>query len=146
MFDRPKYWLSLFISLYIFGFLFVVWRWFFFTSFNFSMSIDQNFWKLTVERSVKGKAPMPKETWNPPVFPNPKPWNGWNNKVELNIDSNTIKIRFTLCVRISRNGQEWIWKRWTRPAKIAMFRRTFAMLMHNLLQAEIMKLNETWEI
>ena len=32
LFDRPKYWLSLFISLYIFGFLFVVWRWFFFTS------------------------------------------------------------------------------------------------------------------
>ena len=29
--SRPKYWLSLFISLYIFGFLFVVWRWFFFT-------------------------------------------------------------------------------------------------------------------
>ena len=32
LFDRPKYWLSLFISLYIFGFLFVVWRRFFFTS------------------------------------------------------------------------------------------------------------------
>ena len=32
LFDRLKYWLSLFISLYIFGFLFVVWRWFFFTS------------------------------------------------------------------------------------------------------------------
>ena len=32
LFDRPKYWLSLFISSYIFGFLFVVWRWFFFTS------------------------------------------------------------------------------------------------------------------
>ena len=31
LFDRPKYWLSLYISLYIFGFLFVVWRWFFFT-------------------------------------------------------------------------------------------------------------------
>ena len=32
LFDRPRYWLCLFISLYIFGFLFVVWRWFFFTS------------------------------------------------------------------------------------------------------------------
>ena len=32
LFHRPKYWLSLFISLYIFGFLFVVWRWFFFIS------------------------------------------------------------------------------------------------------------------
>ena len=33
--NRPssgsKYWLSLYISLYIFGFSFVVWRWFFFT-------------------------------------------------------------------------------------------------------------------
>ena len=29
--DRPKYWLSLYISLCIFGFSFVVWRWFLFT-------------------------------------------------------------------------------------------------------------------
>ena len=50
LFDRPKYWLSLFISLYIFGFLFVVWRWFFFTLFYLtyilylsSVKIDQVF-------------------------------------------------------------------------------------------------------